>query len=279
MNASLWSIWNTAQPGLAGLKAGEWALLVMLGASLLVLSALRERYLFIWTAGWALLFASGLAGAHGVGMGIPARYVPAVEQAAFVLAVGLLAGAVLLYIRARNLLAPLAAIAVSVAGFSVLRVLLWPDLLPLRVALEVSYRIILLTAAIGLLRARRGRWELSSSLLAVCLLAQHLSWPPFTSRIPFEMVAAADMLLGLSMLMVVFEEAGARRPRLQVLRSLTQSMIAQPQGGMLENALSELQRVTRSKAAWFRAIEGGHLVATHAVGVSQEFLREAALAA
>ena len=38
MNASLWSIWNTtAQPALAGLKAGEWALLIMLAASLLVL--------------------------------------------------------------------------------------------------------------------------------------------------------------------------------------------------------------------------------------------------
>src|ERR1700688_2566908 len=35
---SLWSICHTAQPALAGLKAGEWALVIMLGASLLVLS-------------------------------------------------------------------------------------------------------------------------------------------------------------------------------------------------------------------------------------------------
>ena len=54
---------------------------------------------------------------------------------------------------------PLAAITASVAGFAVVRVLLWPDSLPLRFALEVSYRIILLTAAIALLRARRGRSE------------------------------------------------------------------------------------------------------------------------
>jgi len=160
MNASLWSFWNsTAQPALAGLKAGEWAVLLVLGASLLVLSALRERYLLVWTAGWALLAGSRLAGVHGAGMGIPERYVPAVEQAAFAVAMGLFAGAVFLYVRERNLLAPLAAITVSVAGFAVARVLLWPDSLPLRVALEVSYRIILLTAAIALLRSRRGRWE------------------------------------------------------------------------------------------------------------------------
>ena len=151
MNDSLWSLWNsTAQPALAGLKAGEWALLLVLGASLLVLSALRERYLLVWTAGWALLAGSRLAGWHGAGMGIAERYVPAVEQAAFVVAMGLFAGAVFVYIRERNLLVPLAAITLSMAGFAVARVLLWPGSLTLRVALEVSYRIILLTAAIAL---------------------------------------------------------------------------------------------------------------------------------
>jgi PAS domain S-box-containing protein len=279
MNASLWSILNTAQTALAGLKVGEWALLIMLGASLLVLSALRERYLLIWTTGWALLLTSHLAGAHGGGMRIPLRYIPAVEQAAFVLAMGLLGGAILVYVRARNLLTPLAAIAISVAGFSVVRALLWPNALPLRVALEVSYRIILLVAVIALLRARRGRRELSPWLLSACLLSQHLSWPPFTSKIPSEIVVAANVLLGLSMLLVVFEEAGARRGRLRVLRALTESIVlAQQQSGMLDGALGELQRVTRSKAAWFRTIEGGHLVATHAVGVSPDFLREAAQA-
>ena len=60
----------------------------------------------------------------------------------------------------RDLLVPLVVITAIVAGFAVARVLLWPDSLPLRFALEVSYRIILLTAAIALLRARKGRWEL-----------------------------------------------------------------------------------------------------------------------
>ena len=279
MNASLWSIWNTAQPALAGLKAGEWALLLVLGASLVVLSALRERYLLVWSVGWALLASSRLVALHGAAMRIPEHYVPAAEQAAFVVAMGLFAGAVLVYIRARNLLAPLAAITLTMAGFAVARVLLWPDSLPLRVALEVSYRIVLLTAAIALLRARRGRWELGAWLLAASLLVQHLSWAPFTNQIPRGIVAAADGLLGLSMLLIVFGEARARGQRLKVLRALTESIVlAQQQGGMMEASLGELQRLTRSKAAWFRLIEGGHLVATHAVGVSADFLREAGFA-
>ncbi len=178
MNVSLWSIWNTtAQPALAGLKAGEWALLLMLAASVVVLCALRQRYLLIWTAGWVLLVASRLAALHGAAMRIPEQYVPAVVQAAFVVAIGLFAGAILVYIRGRDLLVPLVVITVSVSAFAVARVVLWPDSLPLRVALEVSYRIILVTAALSLVRARKGRWELATWLLATCLLVQHLSWP------------------------------------------------------------------------------------------------------
>jgi PAS domain S-box-containing protein len=276
----LWSFWNaTAQPVLTGLKAGEWALLLVLAASLVVLSALRERYLLVWSVGWAFLVSSRLVSAHGSALRIPARYIPEMEQAAFVIAVGLFAGAVLVYIRARNLFVPLAAITVSVAGFAIARALLWPDVLPLRVALEVSYRIILLTAAIGLLRARKGRWELGAWLLAASLLVQHLSWDPFTNHIPHGAVTAADVLLGMSMLLIVFGEAQARERRLNVLRALTESIVlSQQQGGMMEEALGELQRLTKCKAAWFRLIEGGHLVATHAVGVSPDFLREAGIA-
>jgi hypothetical protein len=183
MNASLWSLWNTvAQPAIARLKPGEWALLIILAASLLVLSVFRERYLAVWTADgrcWLLRVWSGCTARDANSL----RYVPAVEQAAFVIAIGLFAGAVFVYIRERNLLAPLAAVTVCTAGFAVARVLLWPDSLPLRVALEVSYRIILLTAAIALLRARRGRREMASWMLAAFLLAQHLIGP-FTNQVP-----------------------------------------------------------------------------------------------
>ena len=68
MNASLWyNLEQPAQPALAGLKAAEWALLIRAGCVAAGATALRERYLAIWTAGWALLVVSRLAGAHGAG--------------------------------------------------------------------------------------------------------------------------------------------------------------------------------------------------------------------
>jgi len=279
MNASLGSIWNVAQPALAGLKAGEWALIIVLAASLLALSALRERFFLLWTSGLALLVGSRLLGAHGAAMRMPTRYMVATEQAAFVFAVGFFAAAIFVYVRARNLLAPLAAIAPSVAAFAAAQALLWPDSLPLRVALEVSYRIILIAAALALLRARRGRWEVWAWLVAACLLVQHLSSTPLASRLHVGVVASLDALLGLSMIMVAFGEARARDRRLNVLRALTESIVlAQQQGGMIEEALGQLQHLIKSKAAWFRMIEGRQLSATHAAGVAPEFLRGAGIA-
>ncbi len=284
MTASLWSFWNTvAQPAVARLKPGEWTLLITLAASMLVLCAFRERYLSIWAAAWTLLFGSRLVALHGIGMHIPPRYLLAVEQATFVIAIGLFAGAVLVYVHSKNLLVPLAAVTVSVAGFAVARALLWPDSLTLRVALEVSYRIVLLTAVIALLNARRGRREFWPWILTVGLLSQHLNWPLLDTQLPAQfprgVSVTSDILLGLSMLLIAFQEARARSERLAVLRSLTESVVlAQQQGGMMDKSLEELQRLTKSKAAWFRLIEGGHLVATHAVGVSQEFLREMGVA-
>jgi len=280
MITSLWLIWNnTVQPALSALKAGEWALLLMLAASLVVLSALRERYLFIWSVGWASLVSSRLVGWRGAAFGIPSRYIPAAEQATFVLAIGLLAGAILVYVRARNLLAPLAVITVCVAGLAVTRVLLWPGSLPLRFALEVSLFILQVTAAVALVSARRGRWELGTWLVAGCVLAEHLSWPPYTNEIPQAALVTADILLGLGMLLIVFGEARARSRRLQAIRALTESIVlAQQQGGATEEALDHLRSLTRSQAAWFRAVENGNLVVTHAVGVPKEFVREAAAA-
>jgi PAS domain S-box-containing protein len=279
MNVSLSSIWNSAQPVLAGLKAGEWALLIVLGATLLVLSALRQRYFAIWTAGWVLLVTSRFVSTHGAAMNIPPRFVPAIEQAVFVLAIGLFAGAIFTYINERNLLAPLGAITISVTGFAVARTLLWPGSLPLRVALEVAYRILILVAVFALLNARRGRWEPSTWMLALCLLAEHLTWLPFTNEIPDEFAVSAEILLGMAMLLLVFAEARAREQRLSALRVVTESMVqAQQQGGMVQDALTELQKLTRSRSAWFRLIEGGHLVATHAVGVSADFLRDSGVA-
>jgi PAS domain S-box-containing protein len=279
MSASFWSIWNAvAGPGIARPTAAEFALLILLGSSVLVLLAFRENYLKIWMVGWTALVASRLA-AHSFAAKIPAPFGSVVVQASFMLAVGLLAGAVLLYTRSRNLTVPLAVITPVLVGFAGVRLLLWPDSLPLRFAMEVSYRIILLTASIALLRARRGRWEPTAWLLALCLPFLHLPWSPFTDRIPVAAFLAAEIALGLSMLLVAFGQARMRTRRLHAMQALAHSMAgAQQYGNVVQSAIEELERLTRVRAAWFRLLEGGHLVATHAVGLSSDFLRDAGFA-
>jgi PAS domain S-box-containing protein len=279
MSASFWSIWNTvARLGLAKPTAAELALLILLGASLLALRAFRETYLKVWILGWTTLVASRLA-EHCLAAKIPAPFDAVAVQASFVLAVGLLGGAVLLYTRNRDLLVPLMVITPILVGFAGVRILLWPDSLPLRVAVEVGYRIILLTASIALLRARRGRWEPSAWLLALCLPTLHLSWSPFTDRVPAAAFLAAEIALGLSMLLVVFDESRARTRRLRAMQAITTSMAsAQQYGNVVRSAIEELQRLTRVKATWFRLLEGGHLVATHAVGLSSDYLRDGGFA-
>ena len=107
MSAFLWSIWNTvARLGLARPTAAELALLILLGASLLALRAFRENYLKIWVLGWSAFVASRLA-EHCFAAKIPAPFDSVAVQATFVLSVGLLAGAVLLYTRGRDLILPL----------------------------------------------------------------------------------------------------------------------------------------------------------------------------
>jgi PAS domain S-box-containing protein len=280
MSASYRSIWSmAAELGIAKPTPAEFALLLLLGASLLVLLVFRETYLKIWIVGWAAFTLSRLA-EHS----LAARFAPpfgmVAVQGAFVLAVGLLAGAVLVYSQSHNLIVPLAVLTPILVGLAGARVLLQPDSLPLRMAVEVSYRILLLTGSIALLRARRGRWDFLAWLLALCLPFLHLSWTPFTDRVPASGFLAAEISLGMVMLLVVFGEARRRSHRLQTMQALTVSLCgAQQYGNVVQSAVEDLQRLTRTRAAWFRLLEGGHLVATHAVGVSPDFLRDAGIAA
>jgi two-component system NtrC family sensor kinase len=276
MNAPLWSIWKAAADlGITRPAAHELALLILLGAFLFALHAARERYFQIWIAGWTFLVVSRLA-EHSFAARIPAPFDLVVVHATFVFAVGLLAGAVLVYSHSRELIIPLAVITPILVGFAGSRILLWPDSLPLRVAVEVSYRIVLLTACIALLGARRGRAEPVAWLLALSLLGLHLSWSPLTDGLPALALGAAEIALGLSMLLMALSGARMRTRKLLALQSLVNSMAGMPSyGSMVQAALEELQRVQGVRAAWFRLLDCQHLVVTHAVGLSADFLRNA----
>jgi PAS domain S-box-containing protein len=279
MTTSFGSIWSVAaQLGIARPSMADWMLILLLGASLLVLLAFRERYFKIWVAGWTVLVASRLV-EYSLAARIPAPFEAVAVQSTFVLAVGLLCGAVLVYSRSRNLIVPIAVITPVLVGLAGARVLLMPDSLPLRVGVEVSYRLLLLTACFALIRARRGRWEVPAWILGFCLLCLHLPWSPFTDFFSPGLILAAQFTLAGSMLLIVFSQARRRSQRLLAMQALTAAVAnAQQYGNVVQVAVQQLKHTLPVRAAWFRLIEGNQLVATHAAGVSADFLRDAGLA-
>ena len=98
------------------------------------------------------------------------------------LAVCLFAAAIFVYTHARELLLPLLLITLAVMGFAVARAWFWPESITPRVALEVSYRLVAVTAAFRLIRYRWARWEIGPWLLSVSLLLLHLHWDPIRPR-------------------------------------------------------------------------------------------------
>src|SRR6185437_7041321 len=255
MNASALSVWYALSSfAFSRRTAEESAALLMLAASLLVFRTFRERYLLLWIVGWAAYFSSSWT-LHGGRVYFPARYLLGISHAEFVLAVCLFAAAICLYTHARDLLVPLLVIAISVMAFAFVRPLLWPDSITLRVALEVAYRIVLLAAAAQLLHFRWSRTDLGVGLLSASLVCLHLQWAPLHVYFPIGITVAADLLLGVSMLFIVFDDSRLQMRRLAVINSLTTSIArAQQHGPMMEAALGELKTLMGTDAAWFRLI-------------------------
>ncbi len=258
-------------PGLAGVES---AALVVLAASLLVFRTFRERYLLIWILGWLAYSVSNWT-VHSAPQGSNSAYLVAIAQAQFVLAISLFAGAVFVYSHARRLLLPLLIMSALAMGYAVARAFWWPESFPLRVGLEVSYRIIALTAAIQLIRFRWARWEIGPWLLSVSLLALHLDWEPLDAQLPLGFNVLAGLMLGVSTFLVVFDDSKQRTRRLGVINALTTSITrAQQHGPMMATALEELKALMLAKAAWFRLLENDNMVIVQLIGLSPDFLRE-----
>src|SRR5271170_6581292 len=254
--------------------AVESAALVILAAGLLVFRTFRERYLLIWILGWLAYFVSNWT-IHHPGVDSASHYALAVSQSQFVLAMCLFSAAVFVYSNARKVLVPLLAFSIAVTVFAAVRALLWPDSFALRVVLEVSYRIITFGAALQLIRYRWARWEIGPWMLSMSLLAIHLDWAPENVHLPPGFSLAVDLLLGLSMLLMVFDDSRMHTRRLGVLNALTTTITrSQQHGPMTETALGELKNLMGTQAAWFRLLESERLVLTSQIGLSQEYLRD-----
>jgi PAS domain S-box-containing protein len=256
------------------LTAHESAALIMLAAGLLVFRTFRERYLLLWIVGWLALFVYRWT-THGAGGGPVPLQVTAIAHAEFVLALSLFTAAVLVYTHSRKLLLPLLLVSISVIAFAVVRALWWPGSIMLRAGLEVAYRLMAVSAAVHLIRFRWARWEVGSWLLSVSLLALHLPWEPMNAYFPPGFNLGNSLMLGLSMLLVVFDDYKMRTRRLAVINALTSSISrAQQYGPMMATGLEELKGLMHAKAAWFRLMEGDRMVVAQQIGLSQDFVRE-----
>ena len=175
MDTVAWHAWGISGGlALTKLVTREAVVLLVLAASLLVFRTLRERCLLIWIVGWLAYFVSHhtLAGTSGIAN----PYAVPVAQGEFILAVALFVAGAFIYANARDFLAPLLGIALALIVFAALRSIYWPGSVTLRFALELSYRILALAAAVQVLRFRRARREMGPWILAAGLLCLHLDW-------------------------------------------------------------------------------------------------------
>ena len=276
MNAILGRAWEIfAGLSMPKLVTREMAVLLILAASLLIFRTLRERCLMVWIVGWIAYFISrhSLISSSGT---VDAYSIP-IGQAEFVLAVSLFVAGALIYANARDLLPPLLGISVALVGFAVVRDVFWPDSVPLRFSLELSYRVLALIAAVWLLRYRRARREIGPWLLAAGLLLLHLEWAPVTSHIPAESGVFLDMLLGLGMLLVVLDESRLQSRRVATLNALATTVVHAAQNGpMSATALQQLKEIMAADAAWFRILNGQRLTVFQHIGLSEAFLEDRA---
>jgi two-component system NtrC family sensor kinase len=256
------------------LMAVESATLVVLAATLLVFRTFRERYLLTWILGWLAYFVSGWI-LHGSVLESAPDYIVGIAQAQFVLALSLFGAAVFIYSHTRKLLLLLLIYTLALMAYAAVRAIIWPDAFWPRVALEIGYRLIAITAAIQLIRFRWARWEIGHWFLSLSLLLIHLDWAPISVHLPPDFSLAADLVFGFSMVLVVFDDSKMRTRRLGVLNSLTTTITrAQQYGPMMETALGELKNLMGARAAWFRLLEGDNSILAQQIGLSQDYVRD-----
>jgi PAS domain S-box-containing protein len=274
MNPSVLSTWYAFVDLVPRRTAQESAALIVLAASLLVFRTFRQRYLLVWIVGWLAYFLS-LGTLNQAAYGPASLYLTALAHAEFILAVCLFAAAALVYTHARKFLPGLLVISTVVMGYAVAQALLWPDSDTHRLALELGYRLVALAVAIQLIRACWGRTGLSSWLLTLSLLLLHLEWAPLEPFYPPSTAVLADLFLGCSMLLLVFDDSRMHTRRLAAINALTNSIArAQQHGPMMATALEELNGLMRAKAAWFGLLEDDSMVLAQQIGLSPDFLRD-----
>jgi two-component system NtrC family sensor kinase len=273
MTTLVWHAWEILTgPAATQFVTRQAPVLVIVAASLVVCRSFRERSLVAWTLGWLLLLGARLTLA---GREL-AFYRAAFGQAEWAGAISLFVVGVFLYARSRDLLRPLAAIGVVLVLAAFAEGFYLPGSPTFRFALELSYRLITLLAAIQLLRFRLFRRQWGPWLFSAALLLGDMEGWPGWFDVSAGLGTLPELLLGLGMLLLVFEQLRRETCRWASLNAVTSSLARSAE----ESARQRLEsfkawaQVVGADAAWFRLSDGRGLALFQQVGLSAEFLRE-----
>lgn len=248
-------------------------LLILLAGAILLYRSFRERYLQLWIAGWTAYtvsrFLIGLHAGHNASL-----LWLLCAFATFIVAMGLFACSIFLYVDQKRLIP--AAAAVLLVSF-VLGTLVYGNLLPDFVpplAVELSWRLVLVMASLHLLRIAWGRLNLGRWLLAVMLVLPQLHHASGGTDVWHQVLM--DLLLGISMMVIVLDDSRVQIQRLDVLNTITnqisESRDFEP---TIAVVVEELKQISRAKAAWFRVLESDKLVLAAQRGLSSAFTAQA----
>jgi len=248
-------------------------LLILLAGAILLYSSFREKYLVPWIAGWSVFTLSKVFLA--LGSSRPQMAWPALAYSTYVIAVGLFATSVFLYVSQRKLLLP-CLLALSAALPLGIAYSVWRPYPALHYTAFTLCWLVGITASVQLVRFAWGRASLGRWILAAMLLLLHLDTVGHAHQlVGTDMVV--DLLLGLGMMTIVLEDSRTQVQRLDALNTITHqisdSREFDPTVGTI---LEELRRITRAKAAWFRTLEGDKLELAAHRGLSQTFVDKVA---
>ncbi len=220
-----------------------------------------------WTVyGLAKLFTA-LSQTHA-----PLRLWTALAYACFVVAVGLFAGAVLLYVYRKTLLRPACILLFLALVLGMVRALWLPGAPLIAGAFNLCWRLVLLLAAVQLVRFSWGRLNAGRWVLAGMLLLLHNDVVPNAHTIlGYDILV--DVLLGISMMTIVLDDSRAQIQRLNVLNVIAQQISNSGDlAGTVHTVLEEMARITGAKSAWFRLLEGEKLILNAQRGLSAAFV-------
>jgi len=195
---------------------------------------------------------------------------------AYIVALGLFTTSVLMYVSQVRLLWLAFACLALALPLDISYVLWLPNLWLHRLSLALCFAVKLL-AAVQLARFAWGRTNVGRWLMAAMLLCVQLDTVVLPHAI-FSQGILVDLLLGISIMTVVLDDSRIQIQRLDALNTITQQISGSRDfEPTVLNILQELRRISHAQGAWFRILDGGHLVLSAHCGVSQRFVEKAAM--